>query len=66
MIVRVHPSVVMLALNPCSFLFPQGKLELEETVKVFKQSTHVMRFFDDPTAPRAKKDFLTDFLEGQH
>ena len=49
-----------------SALVPQGKLELEETLKVFKQSTHVMRFFDDPTAPRAKKDFLTDFLEGQH
>eukprot|EP00039_Didymoeca_costata_P018789 m.334978 g.334978 ORF g.334978 m.334978 type:complete len:119 (+) comp17486_c0_seq1:37-393(+) len=42
----------------------KGKLELEETNKIWKQKTHVMRYFDNPTGPRPQKDFMTKFLEG--
>eukprot|EP00036_Acanthoecidae_sp_10tr_P009076 CAMPEP_0182915370 /NCGR_PEP_ID=MMETSP0105_2-20130417/288_1 /TAXON_ID=81532 ORGANISM="Acanthoeca-like sp., Strain 10tr" /NCGR_SAMPLE_ID=MMETSP0105_2 /ASSEMBLY_ACC=CAM_ASM_000205 /LENGTH=116 /DNA_ID=CAMNT_0025052229 /DNA_START=26 /DNA_END=376 /DNA_ORIENTATION=+ len=46
-------------------LVVKGKLELDETLLGFKQTTHVMRFFDDPTGPKEKKDFLTDFLDNK-
>jgi hypothetical protein len=41
----------------------QGKLELEETLAIFKQTSHVMRLFDDPSAVKNNKDFLTKFLD---
>eukprot|EP00128_Syssomonas_multiformis_P017857 Colp12_sorted_trinity150504_noHs@4701 len=46
-------------------LLIKGKLELDETVNVWKQKTHLMRYwpelsYDDPR----KKDWLTRFYEG--
>eukprot|EP00126_Sphaerothecum_destruens_P004059 Sdes_comp17952_c0_seq1m7210 len=44
----------------------KGRMELEETHKIFKQKTHVLRFFDEyqPTPKNVKRDFLTRFYEG--
>lgn len=51
-------------LSITDILIFKGRAELEETMNLWKQPTHVMRFFTDPMAPPKPKDFLSNFYNG--
>ncbi|XP_064479998.1 NADH dehydrogenase [ubiquinone] 1 alpha subcomplex subunit 6-like [Ornithodoros turicata] len=42
----------------------KGQMELVETLKIFKQKSHVMAYFKDTVNPKPT-DFMSKFLSGQ-
>ena len=52
-------------LEELQYYISQGKMELEETLKLWKQKTHILRYFNDSDLPKSS-DFLTRFYEGHN
>ncbi|OQR77738.1 NADH-ubiquinone oxidoreductase-like [Tropilaelaps mercedesae] len=55
--------VIKMQTTNANEIIQQGQMELVETMKLFKQKSHVMAFFKD-TVPEKPKDFLSKFLDG--
>ena len=46
-------------------LLAKGAMEFDETRNVWKQKTHVMRYFTDVHSLPPQQDFLTRFYQGR-
>ncbi|KAJ1911283.1 ndufa6 NADH-ubiquinone oxidoreductase subunit [Mycoemilia scoparia] len=51
-------------LSTIDVLLLKGRLELEETVNVWKQYSHLMHYFDKEDIPQKPGTFLERFYEG--
>jgi len=51
-------------LRAIDLLVMKGQMELVETVNIWKQKTHIMRYFKDVTKEEKPTDFLSKFYDG--
>jgi NADH dehydrogenase (ubiquinone) 1 alpha subcomplex subunit 6 len=51
-------------LRTIDLLVIKGQMELVETVNIWKQKTHIMRYFKDTTKEERPTDFLSKFYDG--
>jgi NADH dehydrogenase (ubiquinone) 1 alpha subcomplex subunit 6 len=51
-------------LRAIDLLVIKGQMELVDTVNIWKQKTHVMRYFKDTTKEEKPTDFLSKFYDG--